>query len=159
MHAKVSCVQCHVSGDFKRPVPFANCVDCHKPDPHKGQFVARPQKGECAECHTVEGWKPSLFGVKEHATSKYPLLGKHATVDCAKCHIAAGKDTVYKVKFAACLDCHKDAHEGQFEAAPYQNRCESCHTVQDFHRSTFTIANHRKTHFRARGRTRGRALQ
>lgn len=147
LHAKVGCDQCHVKGDFKRPLPFAECVDCHKPDPHKGQFESRPKKGECAECHTVDGWKPSLFGVKEHDTSKYPLKGKHVKVECAKCHLPAGKDTIYKVKYAACADCHKDAHDGQFAAAPYLNKCEDCHTVQDFHRSTFTIAKHRKTRF------------
>jgi hypothetical protein len=150
-HTKVGCVLCHLSGDFQKPLAFAACVDCHKPDPHKGQFEARPKKGECAECHTVDGWKPSLFGVKEHSASKYPLLGKHVSVECAKCHFPAGKDTIYKVKFAACLDCHKDVHEGQFGLAPYQNRCESCHTVQDFHRSTYTIANHRNTRFALAG--------
>lgn len=146
-HAMVNCAQCHLNGDFKRPLPFANCADCHKPDPHKGQFEARPKKGECAECHTVEGWKPSLFGVKEHDSSKYPLKGKHITVECAKCHLPAGRDTIYKVKFAACTDCHKDAHDGQFAAAPYLNKCEDCHTVLDFHRSIFTIAKHRKSRF------------
>jgi hypothetical protein len=146
-HATVGCAQCHINGDFKKPLPFQNCADCHKPDPHKGQFEARPKKGECAECHTVEGWKPSLFGVKEHDTSGYPLKGKHIKVECGKCHLPAGKDTIYKVKFAACLDCHKDAHDRQFLPEPYQNKCESCHTVQDFHRSTFTIAKHRNTRF------------
>jgi hypothetical protein len=109
--------------------------------------MARPKNGECAECHTVAGWKPSLFGVKEHATSKYPLEGMHANVECAKCHIPAGKDTVYKVKFAACRDCHKDAHDGQFSAKPYENQCEQCHTVVDFHRSIYSIAKHQKTAF------------
>lgn len=146
-HATVSCTQCHTSGDFKKPLPFANCADCHKPDPHKGQFALRPRKGECAECHTVDGWKPSLFGVKEHDTSGYPLKGKHIKVECDKCHLPASKDTIYKLKFAACTDCHKDAHDGQFVAAPYQNKCESCHTVKDFHQTSFTLAMHSKTRY------------
>jgi hypothetical protein len=145
-HATVSCAACHVSGDFKKPLPFENCVDCHK-DVHSGQFAGRPQKGECAECHTVSGWKPSLFGVKEHTSSKYPLQGKHGKVECTKCHIPAGKDTIYHMAFANCTDCHKDAHDGQFAAAPYNNRCESCHTVQDFHRTLFTITKHQETKF------------
>jgi hypothetical protein len=151
MHAKVGCDECHRGGDFKKQVAFAQCMDCHNPDPHKGQFAARVSKGECAECHNVDGWKPSLFGVKEHATSNYTLEGKHAAVACEKCHTPAGKDTLYKVKFAACLDCHQDAHDKQFAAAPYQNRCEDCHTVKDFHRSTFTIAKHKNTHFMLTG--------
>lgn len=146
-HQTVACTACHIKGDFKKEIPFATCKDCHTPDPHKGQFEARPKKGECAECHTVDGWKPSLFGVKEHDTSKYPLKGKHAKVDCAKCHIPAGKDTIYKVKFELCTDCHKDPHDNQFAAAPYKNRCEDCHTVVDWHRSSYTIAKHRNTRF------------
>src|SRR5205807_1743944 len=145
-HIKVSCIACHASGNFEKPLKFANCTDCHK-DIHNGQFANRPQKGECSECHKVEGWKPSLFGVKEHATSKYPLEGKHAKVECAKCHIPAGKETIYKVKFASCTDCHKDAHDGQFAGKPYLNRCEPCHTVADFHRTLFTIAKHKQTKF------------
>jgi len=150
-HAQVACTSCHVNGDFKKPLPFETCAGCHTPDPHKGQFEARPQKGECAECHTVDGWKPSLFGVKEHDTSHYPLKGKHIKVDCAKCHIPAGKDTIYKVKFEFCADCHKDAHDNQFAAAPFNNKCEACHTVIDFHRTTYTIAKHRDTRFALTG--------
>lgn len=146
-HIKVSCIACHASGNFERPLKFANCTDCHKPDPHKGQFASRPRKGECAECHTVGGWKPSLFGVKEHDTSGYPLKGKHIKVECDKCHLPAGKDTIYKVKFAACLDCHKDPHDNQFAGVPHKNRCEDCHTVKDFHQTTFTLAMHSKTRY------------
>jgi hypothetical protein len=146
-HAQVACTACHLNGDFKKQIAFAMCNDCHKPDPHKGQFDARPKKGECSECHVVDGWKPSLFGVKEHDSSKYPLKGKHVQIECAKCHVPAGKDTIYKVKFDACATCHKDAHDDQFAAAPYNNQCEACHTVADFHRSTFTVAKHRTARF------------
>jgi hypothetical protein len=150
-HAQVSCSACHIKDDFKKEISFANCKDCHTPDPHKGQFDARARKGECAECHTVNGWKPSLFGVKEHDTTQYPLKGKHAQVDCAKCHIPAGKETLYKVKSVACSDCHKDAHDGQFAAAPYKNRCEDCHSVQDWHRTSFSVAKHRNSRFPLQG--------
>jgi len=146
VHMKVGCTDCHPKGDFKKPLEFALCINCHTPDPHKGQFLARTSKGECAECHNLDGWKPSLFGVKEHATSKYPLEGKHAAVACDKCHLPAGKDTLYKVKFDECKVCHEDAHDKQF-TANYKDHCEDCHTVKDFHRSTYTIAKHQKSRF------------
>jgi hypothetical protein len=146
-HTTVACSACHIKDDFKKEIPFATCKDCHTPDPHKGQFDAWPKQGECAECHTVDGWKPSLFGVKEHDTSKYPLKGKHAKVECAKCHIPAGKDTIYTVKFESCTDCHKDPHDNQFAAAPSKNRCEDCHTLADWHRTSYTIAKHRNSRF------------
>ncbi len=146
-HAMVRCAQCHVGADFKRPVPFEKCVDCHKPDPHGGQFRQRADGGECTACHTVEGFKPARFGVPEHAATKYPLEGGHAKVACAKCHLPAGRATQYKVRFALCTDCHADPHKGQFAGPPHVNRCESCHTVQVFQPSTFTLAQHQKTRF------------
>ncbi len=146
-HAQVDCIQCHRAGNFKGPIAFAKCSDCHAPDPHGGQFAERADKGECSGCHTVDRWKPSLFGVKEHAASVYPLEGKHAAVLCEKCHIPAGAATRYKIPFAKCLDCHKDIHAGQFVAEPYKNQCEQCHAVAGFAPSTFTISRHQKSRF------------
>jgi Cytochrome c7 and related cytochrome c len=146
-HVQVACISCHINADFKKQLAYSNCADCHKPDPHKGQFAARASKGECSECHTVNGWRPSLFGIEEHDTTKYPLQGMHSKVECALCHIPAGKDTIYKIKSASCLECHKDPHDTQFAAAPNNNRCENCHTVQSFHRTTFTLAKHSGTRF------------
>jgi len=150
-HARVACSACHIKDDFKKQIPYATCKDCHTPDPHRGQFDSRPGKGECAECHTVDGWKPSLFGVKEHDTTQYPLKVKHAQVECGKCHTPPGKDALYKLKFSACLDCHKDAHDNQFAAAPYKNRCEDCHTVKDWRQTTYTITRHRTSRFPLQG--------
>ncbi len=145
-HADVECVACHAGGDFKKPLPFQKCMDCHKDD-HGGQFAKRPGGEECATCHTVNGFKPSTFGVKEHAKTAYPLEGKHAALKCGQCHIPKGKATVYKLKFQSCTDCHKDPHAAQFASAPYFNRCESCHNVQRFQPSTFSLTEHQKTKF------------
>lgn len=143
-HAQVGCVHCHHSGDFKKPLAFQKCSDCHTPDPHGGQFLDR---AECSACHTVEGFKPARFGLPEHAATRYPLEGRHAQVACAKCHQPSGIATRYKIPFARCTDCHTDAHRGQFAAAPDFNRCESCHTVQGFRPSTYTIARHQQSRF------------
>jgi len=146
-HRTVECSGCHAKGDFKKPLAFAKCTDCHTPDPHGGQFAKRKDSGECSACHNLDGWKPSLFGLKEHQATAYPLEGKHAAVECAKCHIPKGKETLYKVKFARCLDCHSDEHQGQFAAAPHLNRCEACHTLMGWRPSTFTLARHKETRF------------
>lgn len=146
-HAEVDCLRCHTGGDFKRAVAFAKCSDCHKLDPHSGQFAARQDKGECSSCHTVDDWKPSLFDVKAHAATAYPLAGKHAAVVCAKCHVPAGAATRYKIAFAKCMDCHTDTHQGQFAAAPYNSQCEACHIVAGLQPSTYTIAQHQKSRY------------
>jgi hypothetical protein len=140
-HAGVRCVDCHISGAFDRPLPHARCLDCHK-DAHQGQFLARKDGGDCASCHTEDGFRPARFGLKEHAATAYPLQAKHADVPCAKCHIPAGEKTIYKLRFTKCTDCHKDVHQGQFSSPPNDNRCEACHTVRGFKPSTFTLARH-----------------
>jgi hypothetical protein len=146
-HAQVECVQCHAQGDFKKAIVFEKCADCHKPDPHHRQFAKRTDGGECAACHTVEGFKPAKFGVKEHSATAYPLMGGHARLECAQCHIPKGKDTLYKIKFQVCTDCHTDRHAGQFASAPYMNQCEKCHTVDTYRPSTFSLARHKQTGF------------
>lgn len=150
-HAGVECAQCHANGDFKKPLAFAKCMDCHKPDPHSGQFAKRSDGGECASCHTVNGWKPSTFTVKEHASTAYPLQGGHARLQCAQCHVPKGKDTLFKIKFDRCTECHADRHAGQFAAAPYFNACDRCHNLEGYRPSMFTLANHKLTHFALTG--------
>ena len=148
-HASVACSDCHTHGDFKTAVPFQKCTDCHQ-DAHKGQFRARPDGGECAACHTVEGFKPSLFTVKDHAGTKYPLEGRHLQVACDKCHTPKGpqgEDTLFKITETQCKDCHKDVHQGQFAGPPHQNRCESCHNLQGFQPARFALARHKETRF------------
>ena len=146
-HASVDCGKCHSGGDFKKPIPFTKCADCHKPDPHSGQFAKRASGGECASCHTVDGWKPSTFTIREHAATQYPLMGGHARLKCEQCHIPKGNDTQYKINFAQCTDCHTDQHAGQFVGAPYLNACDRCHTVDTYKPSSFSLTRHKQTRF------------
>jgi len=149
-HAPVTCDKCHKTSDFKAPVAYAQCQACHK-DIHGGQFAARADAGDCAACHTADGWKPSTYTLVSHAKSPYPLLGKHAAVTCAKCHPPARAATLYKVRHQECIDCHRDPHAGQFADAPNQNRCEACHTVDRFQPAKFTLSRHNQTRFPLEG--------
>ena len=149
-HAGLECSKCHKTADFKTPVAHARCLDCHQ-DQHNGQFVARTDGGDCGACHTETGFRPSTFTVAMHAQSKFPLQGKHHDVECAKCHKPAGKQTNYHPAWGRCDDCHRDAHNAQFAAAPLSNRCEECHTVDAFRPATFTLARHQTSSFPLHG--------
>ena len=146
-HTDVPCVSCHQGADFKAPIAHKACADCHKPDPHGGQFLKRADGGRCESCHTVQGWSPSTFSVADHARTGFPLIFPHATVKCASCHVPAGKDTRFKIKFAQCVDCHKDEHAGQFAGAPWRNRCEQCHAGATFKTTTYSLAKHQESSF------------
>jgi len=145
-HKTVDCTDCHTHGDFKSPLPFVRCIDCHT-DYHNGQFLKRAGGGECAGCHTVEGFKPSTFTTTDHASTKYPLEARHAEVKCEKCHLPKGRDTVFKITQTQCKNCHEDVHKGQFAGAPDENRCEKCHDVKGFKPAHFALARHKETRF------------
>ncbi len=145
-HAVVACRKCHQTENFGAKVAHGKCLDCHK-DYHENQFLTRNDKGDCASCHAVAGFRPARFGVTEHAATKYPLAGKHAKVECAQCHKPAKGATPYHPAFGACLDCHLDRHSRQFASAPRDNRCDQCHDVQGFRPARFTLSDHCKTRF------------
>lgn len=146
-HTEVDCVTCHKGVNFKVPIAHTQCADCHKPDPHNGQFAKRPDGGRCESCHTIQGWRPSTFSVADHAKTGFPLIAPHAKVECGSCHIPAGRQTRFRLAFALCVDCHKDPHNGQFAKAPWSNRCEQCHTGLTFKSTNYTITNHKTTAF------------
>ncbi|MFX9469357.1 hypothetical protein ABTO43_20110, partial [Acinetobacter baumannii] len=54
-------------------------------------------------------------------------------------------------KFDRCADCHRDAHQGQLAGRPGGNACESCHKVEGFSPSTFTLADHQKGRYPLQG--------
>jgi hypothetical protein len=142
-HTEVGCIACHKTADFKAIIEYKLCSNCHQ-DIHSGQFAKRADGGKCESCHTVQGWKPTTYSVADHARTKFPLVAPHAKVECAKCHKPAGPKTIYRMAFARCLDCHEDEHKGQFEAAPWLNKCDKCHTGLTWKTSNYTIALHQK---------------
>ena len=177
-HQKVACAACHrkelgagpskwgTSRAILLPA-FAACATCHADD-HGGQLASRPGKGECAECHTAAGWKPSRFGIEAHQKLKLPLDGRHAAIGCQACHGAerkglrpmAGVLTLGKARFGfkaietECVACHVDPHAGRFEAKgarPADRGCQSCHNAAAFVPTTVDEATHQKFRFPLNG--------
>ena len=149
-HADIKCDTCHKGDGAAFPAQLDVCISCHR-DPHLGQFSEQIAGSDCKVCHDETGFEKTSYGVAQHKETAYPLAGKHATVECSACHVKKEEHTQFKMAFAACTDCHKDAHNGQFTAAPYLNRCDSCHDVNDFHPSTFGPIEHGKTKFALAG--------
>jgi hypothetical protein len=170
LHAKVPCAKCHVpltdpegKHDFPpavsptyaryKPLPFATCTDCHK-DPHQNRFGLL-----CVTCHVVDGWKVIRVTQGEkvafHEKARYPLRGAHVQVECKFCHgpFEGQAKAVFKdLRFAACTDCHQDAHLGQLgpKGTP-QAACDRCHAVQGWVPVRFELAEHQKTKYPLEG--------
>jgi hypothetical protein len=148
MHRTVDCAKCHTSGEFKKRIAFAQCSDCHQ-DRHTGQLAKSPSRGLCEACHSVEEFSPARFGTLEHQKTSFPLRGAHLAVACNACHklTAAGApagSVRFRLRSAACTDCHTDEHAGQFSKAPGGTDCIRCHLESSWRIASF---NHSKTRF------------
>jgi len=136
-HREVKCEDCHKDQKYK-DVPAA-CLACHrKDDVHKGQ-----QGEKCETCHDAVTWKRSSFN---HGRSRFPLAGRHATVECKKCHLTA----LYKDAKLECVACHdkEDVHKRRLGV-----QCENCHNARSWR--VWDYNHDSKTRFRLDGGHRG----
>ncbi len=135
-HQKVDCARCHKpelpQAKRYRALPFARCLDCHV-DSHKGEFSAR-DGGECAQCHRVSGFLPTRFDTDAHASTPFPLLGRHLAVACGSCHKQPARPRLdWHVADTRCESCHENPHGEQFAAEMKDNGCAHCHAATDWH--------------------------
>ncbi len=145
-HQKVECIKCHSietknGKKFQRfkGIEFTSCASCHK-DFHKGKFGDK-----CATCHVTESFHViKNLGSFDHGKTNYPLVGKHTSVDCKACH-KNGLNT--RPKFDKCISCHLDYHKGEFTKNGSQTDCNSCHSLDGFNFTSYTIDRHLKSNF------------
>lgn len=133
-HATVACARCHPkdrpAAARYRELVFDRCAACHA-DQHAGQFADRAA-GECAGCHTVDGFAPAGFGPTQHATTRFPLDGRHAAAPCAGCHATARPRLDWQQPKRACAECHANPHGTQFAAELAAGGCATCHATGDW---------------------------
>lgn len=134
-HRTATCLSCHKTPLYRSRLS-EDCYACHKADDKHKESLGR----DCGSCHTERGWKePARFN---HDQSSFPLLGKHAKVECKECH----KSAMFKDAPKDCLACHRkdDRHEGTLGA-----KCGDCHSERDW-KSTEGRFDHDRTRFRLR---------
>ena len=149
-----NCTQCHEAG---QQVSDTKCLACHKelqPEIAKSTgFHGRipPGQRSCNACHHEHQGKDFElidWGAKgkksfDHAKTGFLLKGKHAALDCAKCHEKPQTFLGMEGK-TSCLACHKDEHRGQLGT-----NCAACHNENAW--KPAPGFNHAKTDFALRG--------
>lgn len=118
-HAAARCEDCHVeASDQVKLIP--QCASCHYEDD-----VHRAELGpSCGRCHDSNDWKTNISF--DHALAAFPLLGKHAEVECQSCH----KDQTFAAAGTRCADCHEDTHHKGALGTPA--KCGDCHNTTDW---------------------------
>ncbi|MBK8562334.1 MAG: cytochrome C [Saprospiraceae bacterium] len=153
-HKAVDCAQCHSMASAtpqnvfqdRLGVKTSECATCHR-DPHEGKFGV-----DCAGCHNENSFhKVTASNLDDfnHALTGFELQGKHAAVDCRKCHTS--DNLTDPLPHNTCAACHSDFHEGQFTPLPPNGGgppdCAACHTTEGFAGSTFSLEQHAQTKF------------
>lgn len=123
LHKSVRCRTCHEDLGFA--MARTECYQCHK-DVHVGQLGQA-----CEHCHTPTSWKPGQF-LQQHATTRFPLTGKHATTDCRSCHTQQ-KENEFAGLSTECIVCHTKEYASTANPAHAQaglnTECQNCHTT------------------------------
>lgn len=129
-HAEAPCKGCHLprlpQAKRYRGLSYARCNDCHE-DVHGGK-LSRFGDGDCTTCHDVHGFRPTLFSVEEHASARFPLVGRHVAVPCNSCHKIEPPRLDWTVTRQECADCHENPHGDQFAMEMAQGGCATCHS-------------------------------
>ncbi|NOX64557.1 MAG: cytochrome C [Chlorobi bacterium] len=129
-HLAVPCGKCHLN-DSKWTFTFKNteCITCHE-NIH-GDLILKysDEKGLCVKCHNSGSWDQVNF---DHDKTEFKLIEKHEKVKCSNCHFIDNQQSFIFSKLSHdCKTCHKDQHNGQFEA-DYLNDCSKCHSPNDW---------------------------
>ena len=133
-HLGVECIACHVSQDFKAPLPVS-CNACHR-DVHEGELGTR-----CASCHDSGSWK-SRFTADTHRRTNFPLTGRHAVMACEECHLDT-RDRSFVRAALECVACHRLDYARaaitsiDHAAAGFGTSCRDCHSASTFRGARF----------------------
>ncbi|HET6613209.1 MAG TPA: hypothetical protein VFG83_14530 [Kofleriaceae bacterium] len=127
-HARLDCYGCHTDRLGKKK-PKKQCESCHADDnKHKNRFSEFGNPPACGKCHSSSTWKKP-FSFNHNRETKFALTGKHAEVECRKCH--RGKDPSdferFDPKTVGCMGCHEhtNVHNKQYT----DDKCLGCHKM------------------------------
>jgi hypothetical protein len=155
LHQTQPCQKCHGPRPGQENAQFkglahSGCQSCHA-DQHHGAFQEVKFRGSCDSCHNTNGWKTNHPGAEfNHATTRFPLSGKHTAVVCSACH--KGTDFHRPIAHERCQQCHEGPHKGQFDKRAAGSDCSSCHDVTGFKPTHFDRETHRQSAFPLEGK-------
>ncbi|RMF67901.1 MAG: hypothetical protein D6743_04160 [Calditrichaeota bacterium] len=133
-HREVACRSCHNIENFSEA--SSNCFSCHE-DIHEAKMG-----GDCEKCHTFKGWE--IFDAVEiHQNTQFPLVGKHALVDCQSCHRNQLQGD-FSMLTTDCIACHQQDYlsteNPNHVSSSFSTNCQECHEMNGW-RPAF-LTNH-----------------
>jgi len=134
-HATIRCASCHSLKDFRDV--SASCYTCHT-DVHQGKLAK-----DCERCHTPQSWI-MINTEYAHAGTTFPLIGRHATLDCHACHISEIEGEFSLIR-SECISCHEadfnSALDPPHTTLGFGTRCDDCHMMLAWRPADFAKHN------------------
>jgi LSD1 subclass zinc finger protein len=133
-HATAACLRCHNDRGPVSAYVARGCSGCHV-DPHRSALGLR-----CQKCHNEVSWTVMTTAVSQHAQTRFPLVGVHATVECQQCHprSQAGDFTGAATD---CYSCHRtdylSTQNPNHTSLNFPTTCASCHNTTTWLNATF----------------------
>ncbi len=129
-HATAPCATCHVNSVFKGTP--RDCAGCHMAQfnatTNPNHQAAGFSPAACAGCHNPAASSFNGAGPFNHSQF-YPLVGVHATIACATCHV----NNVFHGTSRICSGCHMAQYNAttnpNHAAAMFPTTCDSCHNA------------------------------
>ncbi len=139
VHADVACSKCHEKAKFKLGENADKCDTCHK-SPHDGQLFGTK---DCQWCHSPKERTLRSVSFEHKRRTGYPLLGKHGSLECERCHT---KSLGKRKPTGTCVNCHESNshHEDRFKAFGSPPVCETCHQQGGWKGQIFNHAENTK---------------
>jgi hypothetical protein len=139
-HLQISCASCHVdarAGNYRNL--DRQCIACHEKEFRSVTSIDHVAQGfstECLQCHDTRAWADAP--AFDHAMTGFPLVGAHAQLRCASCHVQPGNT----LKFSAsgpndCIACHQEDYQRAHDSRGFPTTCLDCHTQNSFHGADF----------------------
>ena len=135
VHDEAECLRCHNDRGPVATFAAQGCAGCHE-DAHQGHLG----RG-CNACHDegARDWR-AQGPIAEHARTRFPLVGVHATTACWACHPGAQVGN-FQHASTRCVDCHagdlREATSPDHALQGWTDGCERCHTPTDWSRAGF----------------------
>jgi hypothetical protein len=140
-HLQTSCESCHTSdlGGAYTPLD-RECASCHMGDYLSSALVDHQALGfatSCLDCHSMLDFRDVAFDHFE-ISGGFPLLGRHAGIECTSCHTPGGGGPATWTSDAQdCVACHLPDYQEKHGGSGYPTECLLCHNTSSWDAADF----------------------
>jgi hypothetical protein len=145
-HLQISCESCHLDdtgGAYTTLDP--DCFACHAQDFATASLdhVENGFSTDCEACHNTLAFSAGIAFDHVTVSGGFRLLGIHARIACANCHIVPGFESLFPgvTGDQDCVGCHQDDYdtaEPDHVGTGFPTTCIQCHNVERWEDAIFT---------------------